>query len=437
MLSSRLKPLCKNNISILSGNYSFLLTTKRNYATLVNKDQTLKSKTLNNKSTPKSNFSKSQEKLSQLKQQQKIERIQQKTEQQYIKDANELEKTLKIQQIIDNANNISESTFYRQILNYPHFKLLNLLQGTNSSEFTNIYVFSSRLRYEQFIESLTSKTMKKEYQNVKLYTVNNLTSAIAKTCMGRDLSKNRLTIDNRIVLSSEQLQETIDWSKIIWTELLLNLLKNDLNDLSLLSKEITPLQLDLNKIKEEDRESSIDFVKKQKLLDEKKEKINSLEKRIEFNKKKLYEIEKLFVLLPLNRHLEEEINIKKEGKESNILDLSHLITKHKDKRIIHIYSALDIASNDVKVGDDSSVVVVKGVDLFEGIMDKEVDVLRFIFFDSKNNRIQLDLNEELIKSIIELGRIEKEIIDRHNKEKKESENINAEQQVNNSSSVSN
>ena len=380
----------------------------------------------------KSNFAKSQEKIKK----QKVQQVQQRNEKDYISDKTQLEKTLKIQELIGKyatlkgKSELSEQDeklqieFLRKIVQYPNFIFMNMLEAGSSMDpsiLGNVNIFSSKLKYDQYLERFESKLLKKEYASVKVSSAPNIAQILAATSSTSSIDVLTATIDDTIKLSPPELREIMDWTSIVWSELLYSVLIKSIKEQNQTAGELKDLDIQLQNVSHDLKQNKGSYLamqnKYQKLIDEKVKLLQSQESKSEGYKSRLYLTEKIYVAQRDNESLSE---VDKFAVPSR---------KDPSKKIVHIYSAPDVAAleihNFMKTAKDNSVsiAVVSGSELFEFLVRNKIDLLKISFLGNYDDLITHKLNLEEIEEIAEIGRREaqKRQTDNENNQQEEKE----------------
>nr|CAG4711312.1 unnamed protein product [Naegleria fowleri] len=433
----------------------FLIAPKytfRNYAIIVNKSVQNVSKQ-QTQPAKKSNFAKSQEKL-------KKEKIQQfvlsKSEMDSIHDKKQLEETLQMQKLItqkiqwneriQNANasgkSLSEkeqqeaeefhTLFYRKIVQYAHFRAMNMLEGGNTKEdddgsIGTFFLFTSKLQHQKYLERFESKILKKEYSSVKVSTAPTIAQHLMGVLTSTSIENISAVIDDTLVLPPQELKHVLDWSQTVLTDLTLATFVKAIKDLNEMQKELADIEIKLNTAESNSsttKGTQLALKAKYHTLIEEKKKV-MLEQLSKVNRLrgKLFVASKLYVAC--NEENVSEIasttsatthdaktNSNDIPKDDESKDLERFTLTTDSKRVLFAYSAPDVAAKDLgtllKLSNryDVALAVVTGSELFGNFLKKyldKVDHMRMSFLGIHHEVLTHTFTRDDIQSIIDQG----------------------------------
>ncbi|KAG2373432.1 hypothetical protein C9374_012171 [Naegleria lovaniensis] len=439
----------------------------RSYAIIVNKSvhnisqqQTQPAK--------KSNFAKAQEKLKK----EKIQQFGTKSEKDCIHDKKQLEETLQVQKLIalknqynqriedakTNGKSLTEkeqaeieefhTLFYRKIVQYSHFRAMNMLEGGNTKEHDDgsigtFYLFTSKLQHQKYLERFESKILKRDYSSVKVSTAPTIAQHLMAILLSTPIENVSAVIDDSLVLSPQELKHVLDWSQTVLTDLTLATLVKALKDLNEMQKELTDIENKLNTTESSSSTKGTQLALKAKyhtIIEEKKKIMQEQLSKVNSLRGKLYVTSKFYIAC--NEDAEEMVNAPSSSEgtpvspsttttaphepitTNNVVEESHTSTVNEStdlekftltkdsKRIVFTYSAPDVAAKDLPTllklsnKQDAALAVVSGSELFGNFLAKhldQIDHLRMAFLGSHHEVLTHHFTRDDIKSIIELG----------------------------------
>ena len=294
--------------------------------------------------------------------------------------------------------------FYRKLVQYPYFRYMCMLEGGNTKENSDnvlgtIHVFTSQLKYDQYIQRFESKLMKKEYSSVKVSSAPNIAFILASLSSSTaTFDMISMVIDDTVTLSPNELSYVMSWSSTVWTELSIGTLVKSIEEESALKKEVQDLKNHLEMAKKTQKSPFVVNTKFKKHLEDKENTMTKQSEKVKTLKSKLYLTEKWHVV---NCETNSEADIEKYIHKTN-----------SGRRVVFAYSSPDVTSRDVlylmpkAALKDVTLSTVSGQELFNFLSKNmhEVDSLRMCFLTSNNQIASHEFSGEDILSITELGK---------------------------------